>query len=338
MTTEQIKKFKQILSKPKRIVIVTHWSPDGDAMGSSLGLYNYLIKKKHKVTVVTPNDYPHFLFWLPGNNKVINFAADKKKATNAIEKAEIICCLDFNSLKRIEDMGPLIERSAAIKLNVDHHPQPDGFAEYMLHTTQASSTAELIYDLISLLGDKKLIDKKIASCLYTGIITDTGNFRFPSTTPKTHRVVADLIDAGADNSETYNSIYDDNTEDRLKLLGYALCEKLKVFPELHAAYFNLSAEELKRFHYKKGDTEGLVNYALSIKGIKFAAFFVDRDGIIKISFRSKGNFDVNAFARMHFDGGGHRNAAGGNSNLTLAQTVEKFEKVLPPYKSDLIKS
>lgn len=328
MKVNKVLEIKAHLSKPKHIVIVTHWSPDGDAMGSSLGLYNYLIKKKHKVTVITPNDYPAFLFWLPGNKNVINFSIKASAAKTAVKKAEIIFCLDFNSLKRINALGDEVGKSKALKCMIDHHLQPDNFADFMLHDIQACSTCELIYDFIELMGDKKLIDKNISNCLYTGIMTDTGSFRFPSTKSKTHRIIADLIDAGAQNSEIHNRIYDGNTEGKIRLLGYCLAEKLTVFKEYGTAFFSLSSDELQHFNYKKGDTEGIVNYALSIEGIYFSAFFVERDGEIKTSFRSKGDFDVNLFARQHFNGGGHANAAGGMSDLSLDETIIKFVALL----------
>jgi phosphoesterase RecJ-like protein len=335
LNSAQVKKVKALLSRPKHIVIVTHWSPDGDAIGSSLGLYNYLLKKNHKVTVITPNDYPSFLGWMKGNNKVLDFQKKEKAAKKAIAAAELIFCLDFNSLKRIDKVGELIAASPATKFIIDHHLQPEDFADYMLHNVAACSTCELIYDFIGLMGDKKMLDKDIANCLYTGIMTDTGSFRFPSTTAKTHMILSDLIKAGAENAEIHNRIYDDNTESRLKLLGYCLNEKLTVFPQYRTAFFALSAKELERFKYKKGDTEGVVNFALSIAGIRFAAFMVERDGIIKVSFRSKGSFDVNKFARMHFNGGGHANAAGGMSELSLQKTIDKFVSLLPAYEKQL---
>ncbi|OFY87605.1 MAG: exopolyphosphatase [Bacteroidetes bacterium RIFCSPLOWO2_12_FULL_35_15] len=337
MNAPQTKEIKALLSTPRKIVIVTHWSPDGDAMGSSLGLYNYLIKKKHKVTVITPNDYPSFLFWLPGNKKVINFSLNARPAKLAVAKAELIFCLDFNSLKRIDALGDEVSKSKALTCMIDHHLQPEDFADFQLHTIEACSTCELIYDFIELLGDKKLIHKDIANCLYTGIMTDTGSFRFPSTTAKTHRIVAALITAGAANAEIHNRIYDDNAEDKLRLLGFCLAEKLTVLNEYSTAFFSLRSDELKHFNYKKGDTEGVVNYALSIKGIRFAAFFVERDGEVKTSFRSKGDFNVNLFSRKHFSGGGHANAAGGMSELTLDETVIKFVSLLPEYKKQLNK-
>ncbi len=335
MNAKQIKEVKSLLAKPKNIVIVTHWSPDGDAMGSSLGLYNYLIQLKHKVSVITPNDYPRFLNWLPGNNKVIDFSKKGKPAKTLVAKADIIFCLDFNSLKRIDKLGDEVAKSTAIKCMIDHHLMPDDFAKYMLHSVQACSTCELIYEFIQLMGHKKLMNKHIGNCLYTGIMTDTGSFRFPSTTAKTHKIIAALIEAGAENGEIHNRIYDGNSESKLKLLGYSLCEKLNVFQELKTAYFSLTDAEMNKFNYQKGDTEGTVNYALSIEGIRFAAFFAERDGIIKASFRSKGSFDVNVFARKHFSGGGHANAAGGMSELSMEKTLQKFESLLPEYKTQL---
>lgn len=336
MNTTQVKEVKALLNEPKKIVIITHWSPDGDAMGSSLGLYNYLIQKKHKVTVITPNDYPSFLFWLPGNKHVINNSLKPAIARKAVAKADIIFCLDFNSLKRIDTLGDEVAKAKkAVKFIIDHHLQPEDFADYMLHSIEACSTCELVYDLIELMEDKKLLNKAIANCLYTGIMTDTGSFRFPSTTSKTHRIIAGLIDAGANNAEIHDRVYDGNSEEKIKLLGYCLAEKLTVLQEYSTAFFSLRDDELKRFDYKKGDTEGVVNYALSIAGIRFAAFFVERDGEVKTSFRSKGSFNVNLFARKHFNGGGHANAAGGSADLTLDETVIKFVSLLPDYKTKL---
>ncbi len=335
MNAKQLKEVKSLLNKPKNIVIVTHWSPDGDAMGSSLGLYNYLIQLKHKVSVITPNDYPAFLNWLPGNNKVIDFSKQPKPAQTLVAKADIIFCLDFNSLKRIDKLGDEVGKSKGVKFMIDHHLQPESFAKYMLHSIKACSTCELVFELIQLMGHKKLLNKNIANCLYTGIMTDTGSFRFPSTTAKTHKIIAALIEAGAENAEIHNRIYDGNTEGKIKLLGFSLSEKLKVLKEYKTAYFSLTADELERYNYQKGDTEGVVNYALSIDGIRFAAFFVETDGIIKTSFRSQGSFDVNVFARKHFSGGGHANAAGGMSELSMEKTLEKFEELLPDYKTAL---
>jgi phosphoesterase RecJ-like protein len=323
------------LQEKRRLVILTHWSPDGDAMGSSLGLANFLKKTGHDVSVVVPNDYPEFLFWMKGHSDVV--VADKNQTTahDLISKAELLFCLDFNDLSRINSLGEFVAKQTQPKVMIDHHPSPSDLGSYRLHDVAASSTCELIYRFIAMLNGTEHIDADIAECLYAGIMTDTGSFRFPSTTIETHRVIAELMAKGAQHSLVHNRIYDDNSESRLRLLGYSLSEKLTVIPEYHAAFFTLSNEEHDRFNYKKGDTEGLVNYALTIRGIVFAAFFSERDGKIKCSFRSKGNFDVNLFARANFSGGGHRNAAGGASDDSLENVVKKFKSLLPDYAEQL---
>jgi phosphoesterase RecJ-like protein len=333
----EIKQLKTFLSTKRNIVIVTHWSPDGDAMGSSLGLYNFLKHFRHRVTVITPNSYPVFLHWLPGNKNVVVYSEKTSLAKKLVAKADMIFCLDFNSLRRLEKLGDDVGASRARKMIIDHHVQPDDFANYLYHDVKACSTSELLVEFIQELGYSKVINKAMASCLYTGIMTDTGSFRFPSTTAKTHRIVAFLIEAGANNSGIYEKVFDTNSADSVKLLGYCLGEKLKIFPEYRTGFISLSKDEMQRFNYQKGDTEGVVNYALSIKGIRFAVFIVERDGIIKMSFRSKGSFDVNKFARRHFDGGGHVNAAGGMSQLSLDATIDKLIALLPAYAKQLNK-
>jgi phosphoesterase RecJ-like protein len=330
--------LKKLLARPKKIAIVTHWSPDGDAIGSSLGLWNFLKKKGHQATVVVPNEYPEFLYWMHGHKQVIDAMKNPKKATAALQQAEIIFCLDFNELKRINSLGEIIAKRDVPKVLIDHHPNPTDFADYVLHKTEASSTAELIYEFIAAMGGTKLIDKDIANCLYTGIMTDTGSFRFPSTSVKTHLIVAKLMQAGAEAALNHNRVYDDNSESRLRLLGFALSEKLEVLPEFRTAFFTLTEAEQTRFNYQKGDTEGLVNYALTIRGIVFAAFFSERDGKVKCSFRSKGEFDVNKFARAGFGGGGHKNAAGGALEIPLEEVVKKFKSMLPGNLAQLKKA
>lgn len=335
MSQESTQSLKPFLAAPRRIAIVTHWSPDGDAMGSSLGLSNYLIKAGHSCTVVVPNDYPEFLWWMKGNDAVVNAEKDMKRAREVFSNAELIFCLDFNDLGRINVIGQFLSTLTVPMVMIDHHPQPSDFAKYALHRTTASSTCELIYEFIAEMNQVELIDGPIAECLYAGIMTDTGSFRFPATTAFTHQVVADLIARGADHAQVYNRVYDDNTESRLRLLGFSLSEKLQVMMEHRTAFFTLSHEEHERFNYRKGDTEGLVNYALTIRGIVFAAFFSERDGKIKCSFRSKGKFDVNLFARANFSGGGHMNAAGGISEAKLEDVVKKFKSLLPAYDEQL---
>ena len=337
MKQQEIIELKELLSSRKKIVIVTHKNPDGDAMGSSLGLYNYLIRKNHNVKVITPNSYPTFLNWLPGNDKVIEFSKIPEKAQTIIKSADIIFCLDFNSLSRIGEVGPFIKKSKATKVLIDHHPQPEKFAEYMFSDRKSSSTAQLIYDFITLLGDTTFINKKVANCIYTGIMTDTLNFRIPTTTAHTHAVVAHLVRAGAQTTVAYANVFDTYTEDRLRLLGHCLGREMKVLKEYNAAFMALSKSDLKKFNFKKGDTEGFVNYPLSIEGIRFSALFIETNDEIKISLRSKGEFDVNAFARKNFNGGGHTNAAGGELHGSLDEAVTKFVNLLPEYKDSLLK-
>lgn len=331
----QIREVKELLSDPKKIVITTHKSPDGDAMGSSLGLYNFLIQKGHTVTVVTPNEYPDFLNWLPGNESVVVATQKAELANTKIEEADVIFCLDYNHLKRIDQLEKSVGEAHAVKILIDHHLQPDTFPNYTLSIIETSSTCELIYDFIDMLEEKKYLSPEVGYCLYTGIMTDTGSFRFPSSSAKTHRVAADLIDRGVKHFFVHEKVYDCNTEDKIKLVGYASSEKFKVLKEYNAAYIYLSQKELDRFNYKSGDTEGLVNMGLSLDGIKLSAFFVERNGSIKVSLRSKGTFDVNLFARKHFEGGGHKNAAGGSSNLSLEEVVVKFTGLLKEYKAEL---
>ncbi|MCP4520253.1 MAG: bifunctional oligoribonuclease/PAP phosphatase NrnA [Cytophagales bacterium] len=333
------KELADLLATPQKIIITTHQKPDADALGSSLALANYLLQyQHHTVKVITPTDYPHFLTWMKGNNDVIVYeetAAITKKSNELIADADLIFCLDFSALHRIKDMGERVRDSKAKKVLIDHHIDPEDFAEFVLHDDKASSTAELIYDFIELAGDTDKIDKHIGECIYAGIMTDTGSFRFPSTTKKVHLLLADLFDKGIDHSYVHRIIYDDNNMSRLQILGHALSQKLKVFPEYNTAYIYLSKKELQDYNSQTGDTEGVVNYALSLRGIIFAVLFIEGDGLIKLSCRSVGDFAVNEFANTHFEGGGHKNAAGGRSLSTLEETIEKFEALLPQYQEEL---
>ena len=338
MNKKDIIKVKQLLSTPKKIVIVSHKNPDGDAIGSSLGLYHYLVKHNHQVDVIMPNDYPDFLKWMPDENVVVNYEATVENSNSIINAADVIFTLDFNSLQRAGDMETVLKQSNAIIIMIDHHQQPDSYPTYTYSDVEICSTSQMVYHFIEMLDDVDLVDENIGTCLYTGIMTDTGSFRFSSTSSTTHKVVADLIDKGVDNAQIHNNVYDTNSYSRLQLLGCAL-NNLKVIPELKTAYITLSQAELNQYNFKKGDTEGVVNYGLSLKGIVMAVIFIEhkQEGIIKMSLRSKGDFSVNEFARSHFNGGGHTNAAGGRSNLPLNETVEKFISILPDYKKDLNK-
>lgn len=329
--------FKAFLSTPRNVVILTHFKPDADALGSSLGMAGYLKKKGHTVKVITPSDYPSFLNWMIGNEEVHVFQKDKPGVPAAlIEKADIIFCLDFNSLSRINDLGEMVQKSAAQKVLIDHHLEPEAFAHFEQWDVKAASTAELVYKTIVELDDKSLIDANIAECLYAGLMTDTGGFRHPNTTKNVFQVAAELVAHGADPSRISKLIYDTNSLERLRLLGFVLGQKLQVLPEYKTAYIALTADELKKFGSQTGDTEGLVNFGLSIKDVRLSVMITDRRENIKLSFRSLGDFSVNDLARKHFEGGGHKNAAGGQSDLTLEETLKKFLDLLPLYKKELL--
>ncbi|WP_069660212.1 DHH family phosphoesterase [Arcticibacter eurypsychrophilus] len=333
----ELETLKELLTLPRRIVITTHHKPDGDAMGSSLGLYNYLIQKGHHVRVITPSDYPVFLQWMPNNTEVLIYPQQIELSNTFIAEAELVFCLDFNALNRIYEMGVQIQESPAKKVMIDHHLEPQDFDDYRYWSINACSTAQLVYEfIVQVMEEPELINKDVATCLYTGIMTDSGSFRFPTTTPRVHIIVADLITRGAENWKIHQLVYDNFSESRLRFLGYCLLNKLVVLPEYKTAYFSVSAEELKRFTITTGDSEGLVNYALTINGIKLAALIIERPDTVKLSLRSTGDFPANEICKKYFKGGGHRNAAGGQSDLSLDDTVLKFKEILIEYKSLLI--
>ncbi len=330
-----VKQLREELSTSKKIVITTHHKPDGDAMGSSLGLYHFLCSMGHEVHVVTPTDYPYFLHWMPGHDEVIDFLIDPVRSAKLVEEVDWIFCLDFNTLSRINELGELVRVSKAKKAMIDHHLEPEGFEDFRYWDTTACAAAEMVYRLIVDLELTEHISSDVATCLYTGIMTDSGSFRFPSTTSKVHRIIADLIDAGANNSHIHELIYDTNSESRIKFLGKVLSDRLTVLPEFNTAYISIEHELLKQFNIVTGDTEGIVNYALSIHGIKLAVLIIDRGELRKLSFRSKAEFPANEIAKKYFEGGGHRNAAGGASKDNLNDTLQKLLKVLPEYKYQL---
>jgi phosphoesterase RecJ-like protein len=329
MKKEAVLAIQNLLATPKKIAIIPHRSPDGDAMGSTLALYHFLLKLNHNPVVISPNEFPNFLAWLPGSETVLIYENDKENCTKILNEAELVFTLDFNALHRTGEMEQVLNKLSAPMIMIDHHQKPDIYATVTYSDTSIGSTCEMIYNMISFLDKKEMLDKTIATCIYTGITTDSGSFRFPSTTSTTHRIVADLIDLGINNSAIHNLLFDDNSANRLQLLGRAL-QNIKVFPEYKTSYITLSQKELDEFQYQKGDTEGIVNYGLSIKGIHFSAIFIEHrdENIIKISLRSQGNFDVNQFARQHFNGGGHINAAGGKSYESMKATTNKFEELI----------
>jgi phosphoesterase RecJ-like protein len=327
-----------LLGQPQKIVITTHHKPDGDAIGSSLGLYNYLVQQGHHVTVITPTDYPLYFSWLPGNDTVIIYTDHTEEAAKLIGDAAIIFCLDFNALARINEMGALIAKSSAVKVLIDHHLEPEGFEDYRYWDINACATAQLVYTFITeQLNNKKLINKEVATCLYTGIMTDSDSFRLPNTTSAVHRITADLMDAGAVNWRIYNLVYNNSTENSLRFLGLCLLQRLEILHEFNTALMVINKQDLEKYDIKTGDTEGIVNFGLSIAGIHLSAFIVERSDKVKLSLRSIGDVPANDICRKYFNGGGHYNAAGGHSTDSLEQVANQFKKILPEYKKLLIK-
>jgi len=329
--------LSQLLNQPRKIIITTHHKPDGDAMGSSLGLYNYLIQQGHHVQVIAPTDYPEFLAWMPGNEEVIIYTEQTEKSAELIANAEIVFCLDFNNLTRINEMGELVRQSSAVKVMIDHHLEPEDFDDYRYWNINACAAAQLVYSfIVEELQRPDLINADVATCLYTGIMTDSASFRLPNTTAAVHRIVANLIEAGAVNWRIHELIYSNSSENRLRFLGHCLSNKMEILHEYNTAIIIVTREELKKYDTNTGDTEGIVNYALAIAGIRLAAFVVERTDLVKLSLRSKGEFPANEICKKYFKGGGHRNAAGGQSDLSLEQTIEKLKQILPEYKTLLI--
>jgi phosphoesterase RecJ-like protein len=307
-------------------------------MGSAMGLWLILKKLGHEVKVVSPNDFPGFLKWMAGQQEVVVYDKKPDQSEELINSAEVIFSMDYSSLDRIGELGEMVRHSSAVKVVIDHHRNPEDFADFVEWNIEAGATGELLYDLIKELGWTGMIGTAEANCLYAGIMTDTGGFRHPNTSQHIHHIVAELIALGADTAKVSKLVYDSNSVNRLRLLGFALNERMVVLDEYKVAYIYLSAADLKRFKAQQGDTEGLVNYALSIVGITMAALFTEKDNVVRISFRSVGDFSVNDFARKNFAGGGHINAAGGKSTLSLEDTIQKFESLLPEYKLELVQT
>lgn len=331
--------FELINSSPKQVVILTHQNPDADAIGSSLGWKMYLQKKGHVASVIIPNECPSNLRWMPDYKEVITY--DENAQTQAVSKtlletADMICCLDFNALHRIKGLGVLAEQAKGIKVLIDHHLEPETFADFVFSDTSKAATAEYVLDIIKALGDIHLVDLPMAKCFYAGIMTDTGSFRHGNTTKEVHLAVAELMKTGLRTNDVHRAIFDNNTLSRTRLLGYVLSEKLIVLPQYRTAYMVLSLEDLKRFDSSMGDTDGIVNYGLSIENVVMSVLIIERRDEIKMSFRSADDFSVRDLAHKYFSGGGHKNASGGRTNLTVAQTVERLLSVLPEYERELL--
>tara|TARA_B100000524_G_scaffold252317_1_gene136114 strand:+ start:626 stop:1648 length:1023 start_codon:yes stop_codon:yes gene_type:complete len=335
MNGSEIDKIKRLLSDKRKIVIIPHKNPDGDAIGSSTALKYYLDNFNHNVDIISPNQFPEFLKWMDPNNIIKIFDEDEKYSQKIID-AELIFTLDFNNLVRISGMKEYVEKSNAKIIMIDHHEEPSNYADFMYSEPKMSSTCEMIYHFIEKMGDVDKIDKNISRSLYAGIMTDTGSFKFPSTTELTHLVISNLLKTGISHSDIHNHIYDNNKFERVQLLSFAL-SKIKIIENLNTCYISLSQNELNKFNYEKGDTEGIVNYGLSIKNIKFAVIFMENsnDNVIRISLRSRGDFDVNQFSKNIFGGGGHKNAAGAISKKSLDNTINYFLDSLKNYKESL---
>jgi len=324
----------QSVAAPK-VIITTHHKPDADAMGSSLGLQLFLKNFGIASTVITPTDFAPFLHWMNGSNEVVNFEGNEKKANQMALESDFIFCLDFNHLSRINEFGEAVGSSKAVKILMDHHQFPQGFEQLTYWDDKASSTCELVHRFITESNNHSYIDKDCAACLYTGLMTDTGSFRHSNCTSNTHRIAADLMDYGIDHVSIHDLVFDSFTEERVRFIGYALNKKLEILREYKTAIISINKDELRQFNIQTGDTEGLVNYGLGIEGIKFAILVIDRSKLVKMSFRSKGNFAANAFAMNHFNGGGHFNAAGGSSIATLEETVHQVKENLKLYSQEL---
>ncbi|MEX2380109.1 MAG: bifunctional oligoribonuclease/PAP phosphatase NrnA [Vicingaceae bacterium] len=320
--------------EPQKIIIISHRSPDGDSVGSSLAVFHYLKHLGHQVSVITPDPAPDFLNWLPAFEDILNFEKQHDEVKSKIEEAEVIFCLDFNILNRVGPMEKSItENAKAYLINIDHHQDPANFAHFQLSDTKASSTAEMVYEFCVKISGKDWMNLPFAQSVYTGILTDTGSFRFSSTSAKTHQIAAELIQLGVEPAKIHQAVFDSYSADRLKLLGFALNQRMKLYPNYKTSIIALSEKDLQRFNFQRGDTEGLVNFPLSIKNVLISILITEKDKKVKMSFRSKGNFKVNEIAATYFNGGGHLNAAGGLSDYSVKGTVEKLEELLPDYET-----
>ncbi|HUX84522.1 MAG TPA: DHH family phosphoesterase [Chitinophagaceae bacterium] len=323
-----VEDIKELLEVPKKVLITMHQKPDADAMGSSLALYNFLILKGHQVLVISPTNFPSFLNWMPGCGRVLDFESSKDKGISLMKETEILFCLDFNALYRTKGLAPHLEKLKCPKVLIDHHPSPEKVFDYGISDPEASSSAQLVYEFIYRIGGESLINEAIAQCLYAGSMTDTGSFRFASTSSGVHRMIADLMDRGLKHEPIHQAIYDNYLENRLRFFGNALLNRMEVFYEFNTVLIAIPFSDVRRWDLQAGDTEGLVNLPFSIQGIRFSTLIIDYDSEVKLSFRSKGNFDVNLFARKYFKGGGHINASGGRSGDNLEKTVALFRNAL----------
>lgn len=333
-----IENARVAIAKAKKIAIVTHYNPDGDAMGSSLALYNFMENEGKEVHVIIPNHFPDFLAWMPGSEHIVVEQGHGSQARKILKEADLLFVVDMNAPHRAgKELENQLVKSKAYKILIDHHVSPDIDCDVMYSCTETTSASELVYKFLYkyLKYGKEKLSLAIAECLYVGIITDTGSLTYSCNYPETYTIVNKLIKRGVDGEDIHRKVYDNYSESRMRLLGLLLSQRMKVMREMATSYTYLNAEDLKKNNYKTGDTEGFVNYGLSINGIVFTAFFSDRSNRIHVSFRSKGEFDVNLFARKHFNGGGHRNAAAADYYGTLEDAIAHFENVLKEYEGSL---
>jgi bifunctional oligoribonuclease and PAP phosphatase NrnA len=333
--TEEIQQLKQLLSFPKEITIVTHRNPDGDAIGSSMGLAGYLKKLHHNVKVIFPSEYPTGYGFVHGVQLAIVFDLDQNAARQALEKCDVIFCLDFNGLDRVDKLGESIQFSKAKKVLIDHHLDPEPFSDIEFSDIAASSTCELVFKVIDEMGDRSKIDPATGECLFTGLITDTGSFRY-GTRPYTYEVAAALKEIGVDDYRLADKIFNSQKVKHLRLLGHCLANRMEIMDDYGVGIMWLTRQDYTDFDIQRGDTEGIVNYMLMIENIKVAAFILEQPSIIKISLRSKGDISVQEMAQKYFNGGGHKNAAGGGVYASLKDIKDKVKKVIPEYLPKLV--
>lgn len=334
---QDITNIFELIKTPANVAITMHQKPDGDAMGSTLGLYHFLKQYGHSVTVVSPTNWGSFLNWMPGCDLVLDFENKNAEANNIIAAADWLFCLDFNTPSRVKKMEDSIRQCKATKVLIDHHQQPDTeYFNYGISLTQKSSTCQMVYDFIVAMGNADKINTEIATCLYTGLITDTGSFRFDNVDAAVFEMAAHLKRVGVNHPKIFEEIYDNFLENRFRFIGNMLLNRMEVFYEYNTVLIAIPREDLVKYDINTGDTEGLVNYGLAIQGIKLAAIIIDRTEEIKCSFRSKGQFDVNTFARTYFNGGGHYNAAGGGSKESLQTVIYNFKTAIHEQKENLI--
>ncbi|MBR6601696.1 MAG: DHH family phosphoesterase [Bacteroidaceae bacterium] len=328
-----IERLGQVIDGNKMFVLTCHAGPDGDALGSTLGMAHYLQALGKEAVVIVPDAYPDFLAWMPGSQEIVRFDKYGEKAGLMIAMADVIMAMDYNALSRVDDMGALIEKAKAVKVLVDHHLHPDAFCDISFSYPQLSSTCEVVFRLVMAMGGYDRLTKQACECLYAGVMTDTGNFSYGPCTQELYLIVSMLMQKEINKDRIYNKVFNNYSEGRLRLMGYVLYEKMRVFPEEHAALITLSREEMKRFDFNKGDTEGLVNIPLQMKGIYFSAFLredTEKD-VIRVSLRSQGTFPCNKFAAKYFNGGGHLNASGGQYDGTLQGAIGVFEEALKEF-------